>query len=192
MQKLRAPLLLSLLAIVFLWPQILRNEGPTLQPLPFPTSPTPLLLSPGTVRYLASLKTPDRLIIPAIQLNVSILDMPIQDGTWMVPEHAVGRGGKNVLFAHSRVKLFKRIDQLGPDQEIFLYSANGTFQAFRPIVTLQTSPDSVQLLDEWPNALLLITCDGTTDQWRTIVVAEPLVVSVVEPVEGSKHERTST
>ena len=175
MQKLRAPLLLSLLAIVFLWWYLLSSSiEPSTMLRIFDVDVSTMNQQQTSFPRLLSPKTPDRLIIPAIQLNVSILDMPRTNGTWMVPRDAVGRGNVNVLFAHSRVKLFKRIDQLGPDQEIFLYSANGTIQTFRPIVTLQTSPDSVRLLDEWPNALLLVTCDGATDQWRTIVVAEPV------------------
>src|SRR3989344_3229149 len=126
--------------------------------------------------------TPERIIIPGIQINLPIQSVPLENGTWKVNEgvanYAQGtslitdQGGNVGIYAHDQDQTFAHSKQLLPGDRIQIFGADNV--ATYEIVTGQTTtPDDVDVFNPTQNSqLTLVTCAGSLSENRYIVSAK--------------------
>ncbi len=135
--------------------------------------PTPTQ-APGTLM-------PTGLVIPAIQLEASVVEVTIENGIWQVAHYAAGyhRGtarpgtvGNTVISGHNGLygAVFARLHELEPGDEILLYAKP---RLYRYIVSEKKNvwPHQVEVMAQTSDPILtLITCTAYDTQ-RLVVMA---------------------
>ncbi len=138
---------------------------------PYIPIPTP---APGTL-------LPQRLVVPAIQLDARVEEVSIENGAWQVAQYAAGyhRGtarpgmvGNMVMSAHNGMfgAVFARLGELEPGDEVYVYAGP---RLYRYVVAEKKSvwPHQVEVMAQTPESILtLITCTAFDTQ-RLVVVA---------------------
>jgi len=124
-----------------------------------------------------------RIVIPKILVDSSIVETPVQNGTWPVTDWAVGhlplspnpgQSGNVALSAHDDIKgeVFKRIGELHAGDRILIYSHHWRFKYV--VVGQQTvDPSNTSVLNNTKaSTVTLITCvPYWVDTQRTIIQA---------------------
>jgi sortase A len=138
---------------------------------PYVPIPTP---APGTLM-------PDRLVIPAIQLDARVEEVSIENGAWQVAQYAAGyhRGtarpgtvGNTVISGHKGMfgAVFYRLDDLKMGDEIFVYAGPRLYR-YTVAEKKNVWPYQVEVMAQTPDPILtLITCTAFDTQ-RLVVVA---------------------
>jgi sortase A len=110
-----------------------------------------------------------RIVIPKITVDSRVVETPAQNGIWPVADWAVGHltsspnpgaPGNDALSAHDDIKgeIFKRLGELGPGDEILVYTRHAVFTY---VVTnqLTVDPSDVAVLNPTRSpTVTLITC----------------------------------
>ncbi len=125
---------------------------------------------------------PQRLRIPAIQLDTPVYEVFVVDGAWQVAEYAAGyhhgtalpgNTGNTVLSGHAGLRgaVFRDLPALKIGDEIFLETGGWSYR-YRVRDMRNVWPTQVEVMDPTPTPVLtLITCTNWDTQ-RLIVIAD--------------------
>lgn len=121
----------------------------------------------------AGKETAIRIVIPKIAVDAPVVETPAQNGIWPVADWAVGHlttspnpgaPGNDALSAHDDIKgeIFKRLGELGPGDDILLYTRHAVFTY---VVTnqLTVDPSDVAVLN--PTRSATVTLISCTPYW---------------------------
>jgi|GEM_PF-396718 sortase A len=132
---------------------------------------------------------PNRLIIPAINLDTTVYEVPIVDDTWANAEYAAGYlqgtglpgdAGNVGIAGHMGLRgaIFANLHALKPNDQVYVYGGGWRYE-YRVNRSFVVWPNEVYVLDPTLDPILtLVTCTNW-DLQRLIVVAD-LVGSVPE------------
>ena len=134
---------------------------------------------------------PQRLAIPAIGLDIPVVETFLVDGVWQVAEYAAGYmsgtalpgEGNTALSGHAGLRgaVFRDLGQLRPG-DVAVLDAGGWRYEYRVREALTVWPTQIEVLDPTPTSVLtLITCVNWDTQ-RLIVVAD--LISAAPIAEG--------
>lgn len=124
---------------------------------------------------------PTRLVVPAAEVDSSVVEVFVQDGAWQVADYAVGYhhgtgivGQSNmVMAAHKGLRgaVFRHLDRLNPGDAIVVEAAGEQFE-YRVRTTGNVWPSQIDVMfgTERPQ-LTLLTCTNWDTQ-RLVVVAD--------------------
>ncbi|WP_287904565.1 sortase [Chloroflexus sp.] len=125
---------------------------------------------------------PQRLRIPAIELDTPVYEVFVVDGAWQVAEYAAGyhhgtalpgTTGNTVLSGHAGLRgaVFRNLPALKPGDEIVLETGSWQYR-YRVRELRNVWPTQVEVMDPTPSPVLtLITCTNWDTQ-RLIVIAD--------------------
>lgn len=126
---------------------------------------------------------PQRIVLPALKIDIPVALSPIEDGYWKVYEDKAGFGqgtgypgrpGNQVIFAHARPGLFKSLPKVTKGDEI-LVSTNDKTYRYQVVETKTVNPNQIDVVAQTEDeTLTLFTCVGFADSKRFIVVAKPI------------------
>lgn len=151
-------------------------------------SPTaPIKLSP-ICKQDTHTGTPTRIQISKADIDLSIVDVPLKDGTWEVHEgmanHAketglVTKNAGNVgIYAHDKQNGFSNIKKLVKGDIVTVYTASGQKATY--VVSSISVAESTSVNTFYPTSaptLTLVTCDGAFSEQRYIVKASLISLS---------------
>lgn len=159
-------------------PYVTDQQSAAPDPWPTAAAPQDALLATKVVR------TPSRLMIPAIDLDTGVREVFVVDGAWEVAEYAAGflngtslpdERGNTVLAGHAGIRgaVFRDLSALKSGDEIVL-EAGGTRYRYAVRAMQAVWPTQVEVLDSTATATLtLITCTNWDTQ-RLVVTADLL------------------
>lgn len=124
---------------------------------------------------------PDRISIAKINLELPVIAVPLENGTWEVKpnvaNYAMGTsmisesGGNVGIYGHARDEVFADIKNLKTGDEIILYS-NNRKAIYKVSKSSVVTPDAVDVFYPTDDpTLTLVTCDGNYSEKRYIVTA---------------------
>ena len=125
---------------------------------------------------------PQRLVIPTIGVDTSVVEVFVQDGAWQVADYAAGyhhgtalpgKTGNTVMAGHAGIRgsVFRDLGQLQLGDRI-LVEAGGWQYGYQIRAVKRVGPMRVEVMAPTPTAVLtLITCTAWDTQ-RLIVVAD--------------------
>jgi len=125
---------------------------------------------------------PERITIANAQIDLPIVSVPLQNGTWAVhtgvANYAEGTSTVNInsgnvgIFAHNRKNGFLGIQKVVEGSSIEVYGKGyvATYRVEKTNVTPPTAVDVFYPTDE--PTLTLVTCEGTFSQQRYILQAK--------------------
>jgi sortase A len=192
----------QLIDIPILIPTATPTILPTCTPTAIPTTPTLTPTPSPTNTPTPTPSPPIRIIIPGIEVNQAIVEVGwkarFRDGTaeseWITPAYAVGHHktsacpgekGNIVLNGHNNTlgEVFKRLPELDPGDEIFLYTLDREFvyvvEESRTVRAIGASDEERaemrQLIGPTPDeTLTLVSCwPYVTYTHRIFVIAKP-------------------
>jgi sortase A len=155
-----------------------------MQATPLPATPVPDYISPRALRVspVFSEQRPQRLIIPAIELDTPVKEVYIQDGIWQVADYAAGyhhgsafpgEPGNTVIAGHAGLRgaVFRSLGTLRAGDDVLL-DAGGNRYRYRVREQLSVWPTQTEVMrpTETP-VLTLITCTAWDTQ-RLVVIAD--------------------
>ncbi len=124
---------------------------------------------------------PERLIIPDLGINLPIVSVPLQNGSWPVSDNTANfaegtslinaQGGNVGLFGHDRAKVLSNLKKIITGNEIVIVS--GEYRAkYQVTETNVVEPKAVDIFNSTPEpTLTLVTCDGKFSEKRFVVRA---------------------
>jgi len=183
---------------------------------PLPASATPAVATPTPAAILAADAPPDRLVIPSIQLDATVVPMGWRvrkvDGKevseWVVPENAVGwhknsalpgHGENVVMSGHHNIKgeVFRHLVDVKVGDRIALYVGSTLYPyevAETYILKEKGQPISVRLKNArfmrptGDDRLTLISCwPYTNNTHRVVVVAKPRDWTARSQIRGTNE-----
>jgi sortase A len=125
---------------------------------------------------------PQRLVVPTISVDTSVVEVFVQDGAWQVADYAAGyhhgtalpgKTGNTVLAGHAGIRgsVFRDLGQLQIGDAI-LVEAGGWQYGYRVRAVERVGPLQIEVMAPTPTAVLtLITCTAWDTQ-RLIVIAD--------------------
>jgi sortase A len=126
---------------------------------------------------------PTRIVIPAVGIDLPIVEAQVTDGFWQTSDtsasHGVGsanagEAGNDVIFAHARDGLFAPLRNI-KDQSVVYLLTNNTWFRYQVTEINLVAPTQTEVIAPTPDeTLTLYTCTGFLDSKRLIVVAKPL------------------
>lgn len=129
--------------------------------------------------------TATRVAVPSVGI-----DVPVRDGTydadrqsWAIDDTAAFRAdvtvpinnanGTTLIYGHARWPLFGALPDVRPGAEAYVYTAEGIRFVYTFLSSRQVDPADVSVLtSSGPPILLLQTCSGIFDAYRTLVAFE--------------------
>ncbi|MFH0917350.1 MAG: sortase [bacterium] len=140
-------------------------------------------LSTTTTIYIHAIPHPVRIVIPAIEVDATTIDVGLLDGGdmevppfgkagWYALGPAPGAGGPAVLVAHvdstKGPDVFYRLKDLKPGDEILVYGEDGDLATFVMDTKEQQLKSELPVeriwSDTWEPVIRLITCGGEFDR----------------------------
>ncbi len=135
------------------------------------------LLTTGT-----SVQAPLRIIIPSLEIDISIKEAKIINGFWELSETTAshgagtanpGQNGNIVIFAHAREKLFLPLRNIKSDALVYILTKD-SWHRYQVTTTKLVNPNDVMVIAPTKEeTLTLFTCSGFLDSKRLIVSAKP-------------------
>lgn len=129
------------------------------------------------------LKTPKKIIIHSISVDLPIIPATIKDGIWETHDNGVsylvlspvpGSYGNSILYGHNWTKLLGGLTQLKPGQTFEIEYSDGSIESFTIQTTAYVLPTDVSVLRDSKTPLVtLYTCAGALDSKRFVVTAKP-------------------
>ena len=132
---------------------------------------------------------PTRILVPAVQIDLEVVQVPLENGTWevhpRVANYAAGTSTINLtagnvgIYGHDRADAFAKIKNLRAGHEVMV-----TNDQYRAVYTVETSavigPDQVDVFYPGEQPILtLLTCDGQLSELRYMVQARLLRIEVL-------------
>jgi LPXTG-site transpeptidase (sortase) family protein len=128
-------------------------------------------------------RSPKRIIIPQLQIDLEVLKSDIVNGYWEVYEDSaswgVGSGypgekGNQVIFAHARDGLFLPLRSIKVGTSVYVFT-DSTWHKYEVNEIKEVSPSQVEVIAPTEDETLTIyTCSGFADSKRLIVTAKPV------------------
>lgn len=147
---------------------------------PISANEEPIHIGSGFITPV-SLEKPQKIIIPAISIDLEITEAAIIDGHWEVSEtfanHGIGSAypgqkGNMVIFAHAREHLFLNLQNSSIGNQITIVADKKKY-TYTVTEIIQVTPDQLEVIaptdDEW---ITLFTCSGFADEKRLIVIGK--------------------
>jgi LPXTG-site transpeptidase (sortase) family protein len=148
-----------------------------------PSQPMPVNVQPNVPKIVEVSGEPNRITIPSRQL-----DLPVVPGTYdpstdswtlngylaqfaTVSAPANNIGGETFIYGHNNDYVFGALRHVAPNDgdEAFVYTTNGHEFAYTFQKTWSVGPYDVTTLDyQGPSVLLIQTCTGSLNQYRTM------------------------
>ncbi len=129
------------------------------------------------------LKTPKRITVQAIGVDLPVFPSTIKDGVWETTDKGVsylvhspvpGSFGNSILYGHNWTKLLGGLTKLKPGQTFEIEYSDGTVETFTIQTTAYVLPTDVSVLRDSTKPLVtLYTCAGPLDSKRFVVTARP-------------------
>jgi sortase A len=125
---------------------------------------------------------PQRLVIPAIEVDIPVTEVYIQDNTWQVAEYAAGYHhgsalpgdtGNTVMAGHAGLRgaVFRNLDRLQLGDDI-LVEAGGWSYRYQVRESISVWPTQTEVMSQTSTPVLtLITCTAWDTQ-RLVVIAD--------------------
>ncbi|MBI4091540.1 sortase [candidate division WWE3 bacterium] len=137
---------------------------------------------PYNILYQTSEDIPTRILIPKVSTDLAVKPAEIKDGTWQTFDDFASFGigssalniskGSTVIFAHAKLGLFARLDELDYGDFIYVLSNRNWFR-YSVHQKLYVYPDEVEFLkQDYGRSLILFTCYGPADEKRVVVIAK--------------------
>ena len=128
-------------------------------------------------------KSPIRILIPSLQIDLPINPSKLVNGYWQVSEKSASYGlgsappgsiGNTVIFAHAREGLFLPLKNITFGKDIYVLSPDIWYQ-YRVDEIREVLPTDVYVVKKTSdNRLTLFTCSGFLDSKRLVVIAKPV------------------
>ena len=145
-------------------------------------TPTSVKVVPKPVAVAATSGTPVRVVVPAIgvDLAVGVGTYNPTDGSWTLDNErafyadasvpANDNNGVTLVYGHARRAVFGRLPELAGGNEVIVYTDTGyafhyVYESKRDV----TPADTSILRVDGPPTLVLQTCSGPWDAYRTLV-----------------------
>lgn len=146
-------------------------------------STSPIQIDPSLLSDRESAQPPQRIVIPNLSIDLSIVEANVVDGYWELSEttasHGVGsanpgENGNIVVFAHAREGLFLPLRNIKAGDTIYILTKD-RWSRYQVFETKEVAPAESQVIAPTPvETLTLYTCSGFLDSKRLIVSAKPL------------------
>lgn len=191
-QRQQARLALLAGAIIFLWIgwylKLVNHHAalPAVTSVQATFASEPVTIDPAMTRAAttaAEFKSPIRIIIPGVEVDVAVREAPVVNGYWQVFADTAGFGsgssypqenGNTVIFAHAREYLFLPLKQATVGQNIYVMTKSGWF-VYQIKTIKEVVPSQKEVISPTTDATLtLYTCSGFSDSKRLIVTAKRL------------------
>jgi LPXTG-site transpeptidase (sortase) family protein len=127
--------------------------------------------------------TPQRIIIPNRDIDLSVTFSKIKSGYWEISETTASHGegsanpgerGNIVIFAHARVGLFYNLRDIKKDDIIYVFTKDRWYR-YKVSEIKAVYPNQVKTIAPQNHEVLtLFTCSGFFDEKRLIVKALPV------------------
>lgn len=126
-------------------------------------------------------EVPTRLVIPVLNMNLPVVEVPLADGTWPVADNVANyaqgtalvndKTGNVGLFGHDRADAFRPIKHLKPGDVIILHT--DTAVAYYRVTDQElTTPGNISVFYQTEAPILtLVTCEGRLSEQRFAVRA---------------------
>jgi len=120
------------------------------------------------------------IIIPRLNIDLSVEPSKIIDGYWEVSETTAshgegsanpGEGGNVVVFAHARSGLFLNLRNIKKDDEVYILTDDKEYKYKVSDITSVYPSDITTIAPTDSEVLTLFTCSGFFDEKRLIVKA---------------------
>lgn len=144
-------------------------------------------VTPASQEALYRAAKPTRVSLPAVQIDLPVVETFIVDNIWQIPEDSVAhlassaRPGENsniVMYGHNRWNILAKLHQLQLGAEIAVETDSGVKHTYVVNDIRVVGPSDVQYVLPTPDEKLTIyTCTGFFDSQRLIVIAAPSSVS---------------
>ncbi|OQX50809.1 hypothetical protein B5M47_03080 [candidate division CPR3 bacterium 4484_211] len=124
---------------------------------------------------------PQKIVIPALNLDLKVVSVPMTNGTWEVNDHVAnfaqgtslpnGVGGNTGIYGHDRPQVFAPIKKLKTGDQIEILTQNSRF-IYHVENSYRVTPDRIDIFYSTPQPVLtLLTCDGLFSKQRYAVKA---------------------
>lgn len=125
--------------------------------------------------------SPEHISIPSLNISLEVAPAIIADNKWTLYEDKVSwlitsktpGDGNVILYAHNRENLFGGLKDLEPGEKIIVSVRDKNFN-YKVVEKRKVLPSDVDAVISSENQLTLYTCDGSFDEKRLIIKAEPL------------------
>ncbi len=145
-------------------------------------SRNPIVINP--ILYTAKLNadTPNRIVIPAIAIDLPVVKAPVVNGYWQLSDTTASYGegsghpgmpGNTVIFAHARVGLFYNLKDAKVGNVIYVYTQHKKYIYTVSKISAVYPNQTDVIAPTKTDTLTLYTCTGFYDQQRLIVTALP-------------------
>lgn len=124
---------------------------------------------------------PTRLLIPDINMDVSVKEAKVINGYWEVFSDSAGFGlgsaypqdiGNQVIFAHAKAGLFLPLKEVKVGQKVYVFTKDSWY-TYQVQQIKEVLPSQVEVIAPTKDAVLtLYTCSGFADSKRLIVTAK--------------------
>jgi len=142
----------------------------------------PIQIEKSLLSVITPNKSPERIIIPDLSLDVAIIEAPVIDGYWKISENTASHGvgsaypgenGNIVIFAHARNKLFEPLRRIKKGSLIYILTGD-SWHRYISLDSKLVEPNNVEVIKKTDTEILtLFTCSGFMDNKRLIVNAFP-------------------
>ena len=141
----------------------------------------PVEVSGFTIAEVDEGKLPERIVIPALSVDIAVKRAQIKGGYWEVfPDSAgwgegsglPGESGNQVIFAHAREGLFLPLQKIEVGMRVYVFTESDWY-SYEVIEIKEVFPNQTEVIEPTEDErLTLYTCSGFTDSKRLIVVAK--------------------
>jgi sortase A len=140
-----------------------------------------------TTKFEAATNTPKSILIPKIQVNLTLEETYISKGVWQVSESGAShlatsatpaQSGNIIIYAHNTRDRFGRLSELEKGDLISVTTNTGTIHTYKVSNKQVVDPTYIQILMPTKKEILtLYTCYGFADLKRIVIQAAPVDVS---------------
>jgi LPXTG-site transpeptidase (sortase) family protein len=131
-----------------------------------------------------NLDTPVEIIIPSIQIDLTVEPGQIKDGVWLISESNAtflntsatpGSGGNTVIYGHNKKAIFGNLPYLSLGQKIIIKTKSGKMYTYEAYQKDFVGADRVDLVSPTnKEELTIYTCWGLFDSQRVVLKAKPI------------------
>ncbi len=143
----------------------------------------PIVISNALTKKQKKGEVPQRIVIPSVGINLSIVPAKVVDGYWELStttaSYGLGSGlpgekGNTVIFAHAREGLFLPLQNVTIADKVIVTTKHHTF-TYKVTKITQVYPSDVSVISPTKDeTITLFTCTGFMDAKRLIVIAKPI------------------
>ncbi len=139
-------------------------------------------------RVEISVNSPDSIFIPSIGLNLGVIQGGVRNREWILSDDKalylptsgkIGEGYNTIIYAHSREKLFGKLEKVKVGDVIDIIDSKGQNFGYRVFNIESVDPTDIdKLYSKDKDIVTLFTCDGWFDEKRLLVRAKLFNISL--------------